>query len=112
MPVCGTLDTPDRTPPPFFRQGPSALSKLAVCSALALFLMVADSRFKVMQPLRVALATVIVPRIQWLAMRPVHAGLRTPGSISRPCAGVTGLCRKRPIASTTCSRSAPTRSNS
>ena len=64
------LGTLNRDPPPFFRQGPSALSKLAVCSALALFLMVADSRFKVMQPLRVALATVLYPA-QWLALRPV-----------------------------------------
>jgi rod shape-determining protein MreC len=43
---------------------------LAVCSALAFFLMVADSRFKVMQPVRVALATVLYPA-QWLALRPV-----------------------------------------
>ena len=64
------LGTLDRDPPPFFRQGPSALSKLAVCSALALFLMVADARFNVMQPLRVALATVLYP-VQWLALRPV-----------------------------------------
>ncbi len=66
------LGTLDRAPPPFFRQGPSALSKLAVCSALAFFLMVADARFKVMQPLRVALATVLYPA-QWLALRPVLA---------------------------------------
>lgn len=65
------LGTLDRAPPPFFRQGPSALSKLAVCSALALFLMVADARFKVMQPLRSALGTVLYP-VQWLAMQPVH----------------------------------------
>ena len=64
------LGTLDRAPPPFFRQGPSALSKLAVCSALALFLMVADSRFKVMQPLRVVLGTVLYP-VQWLALQPV-----------------------------------------
>jgi rod shape-determining protein MreC len=64
------LGTLDRDPPPFFRQGLSALSKLAVCSALALFLMVADARFKIMQPLRVVLATALYP-IQWLAMRPV-----------------------------------------
>jgi rod shape-determining protein MreC len=32
--------------------------------------MVADARFKVMQPLRVALATVLYP-VQWLALRPV-----------------------------------------
>jgi len=66
------LGTLDREPPPFFRQGPSALSKLAVCSALALLLMVADARFKVMQPLRVVLATVLYPA-QWLALRPVLA---------------------------------------
>jgi rod shape-determining protein MreC len=64
------LGTLDRTPPPFFKQGPSALSKLMVCSALALFLMVADSRFKITQPVRSAMATVLFP-VQWLAMRPV-----------------------------------------
>ena len=51
------LGTLDRTPPPFFKQGPSALSKLMVCSALALFLMVADVRFRITQPLRAAVAT-------------------------------------------------------
>ena len=65
------LGTLDGTPPPFFRQGPSALSKLAVCSALALLLMVADARFKVIQPLRLALAAVLYP-VQWLALQPVH----------------------------------------
>ena len=64
------LGTLDRTPPPFFRQGASALSKLMVYSALALFLMVADARFKVTQPLRAAMATVLFP-VQWVAMRPV-----------------------------------------
>lgn len=46
------------------------MSKLVVCSALSIFLMVADARFRVMQPLRVALATALYP-VQWLAMRPV-----------------------------------------
>ena len=64
------LGTLDGTPPPFFRQGPSALSKLAFFSALALFLMVADARFALVQPLRVALATALYP-VQWLALRPV-----------------------------------------
>lgn len=58
-------------PPPFFRQGPSALSRLLIGSALAILLMVADARFKMMQPLRVALATALYP-MQWLAMRPVQ----------------------------------------
>lgn len=66
------LGTLDRTPPPFFKQGPSALSKLMVCSALALFLMVADTRFKITQPVRASVATVLYP-IQWVALRPVLA---------------------------------------
>jgi len=55
------LGTLDRTPPPFFRQGPSALTKLTFCSALAIFLMVADARFKLTQPLRTMVATVLHP---------------------------------------------------
>ena len=51
----------DRTPPPFFRQGPSALTRLMFFSALALFLMVADTRFQLTQPLRAAMATVLHP---------------------------------------------------
>jgi rod shape-determining protein MreC len=66
------LGTLDRNPPPFFKQGPSALSKLMVCSALALFLMVADTRFRIGQPLRAVVGTVLYP-VQWLAMRPVFA---------------------------------------
>ena len=48
------LGTLDRTPPPFFRQGTSALTKLSFCSALAVFLMVADARFTITQPIRVS----------------------------------------------------------
>ena len=55
------LGTLDRTPPPFFRQGPSALTKLLFFAALALFLMVADSRFSFTGPLRSALAVVLLP---------------------------------------------------
>lgn len=55
------LGTLDRTPPPFFRQGPSALTKLTFFSALAVFLMVADTRFRVTQPLRTVVATVLHP---------------------------------------------------
>lgn len=64
------LGTLDGTPPPFFRQGPSALSKLTFFSLLALFLMVADARLELARPLRVAVATVLYP-VQWLALRPV-----------------------------------------
>jgi len=53
------IGTIDRTPPPFFRQGPSALTKLILCSALALFLMVADNRFTITRQLRAVLATAL-----------------------------------------------------
>lgn len=65
------LGTLDRTPPPFFRQGPSALTKLSFFSALALFLMVADTRFHVTQPLRAGVATVLHP-IQRALLVPVE----------------------------------------
>ena len=64
------LGTLDRTPPPFFRQGPSALSRLVFFSALALFLMVADARLGLTQPARLVLGTILYP-LQWLALRPV-----------------------------------------
>jgi rod shape-determining protein MreC len=43
-----------------------------VFSALALFLMVADTRFKISRPLRSGVATVLYP-LQWVALRPVLA---------------------------------------
>jgi len=62
------LGTIDRSPPPFFRQGPSALTKLALFSALAIFLMAADTRWKLTQPLRSAVATALLPLQQSLQM--------------------------------------------
>ena len=55
------LGTLDRTPPPFFRQGPTALTRLVFFSALAVFLMVADTRFRVVEPLRAGLAMTLMP---------------------------------------------------
>ncbi|MDR7378989.1 rod shape-determining protein MreC [Rhodoferax ferrireducens] len=65
------LGTLDRTPPPFFKQGPSALTKLVFFSALSLFLMVADSRFALMRPLRAGLATALYP-VQWVVLEPLR----------------------------------------
>ncbi|HEX6721378.1 MAG TPA: rod shape-determining protein MreC [Burkholderiaceae bacterium] len=65
------LGTLDRTPPPFFRQGPSALTKLAFFSALAIFLMAADSRIKYIHPIRAALATALLP-VQRALLVPVE----------------------------------------
>ena len=66
------LGTLDRTPPPFFRQGPSSLTKLCFCSALAVFLMVADGRFSITQPIRATVATVLYP-LQRALLMPVEA---------------------------------------
>ena len=55
------LGTLDRTPPPFFRQGPSALTKLIFFSALALFLMIADARLRLLEPVRATVAMALLP---------------------------------------------------
>jgi rod shape-determining protein MreC len=60
----------DRTPPPIFRQGTSALSRLIFFCALAIFLMVADARFQVTKPVRSTFATMLYP-LQWLTMQPL-----------------------------------------
>jgi rod shape-determining protein MreC len=67
-----TLATIDRSPPPFFRQGPTALTKLVVFSALALLTMVADTRFHLTQPVRSVFATALHFPQRWLAL-PVQA---------------------------------------
>lgn len=66
------LGTLDHTPPPFFRQGPSALTKLSFCSALALLLMVADARFAITLPLRATVAALLYP-LQRALLMPVEA---------------------------------------
>ena len=56
-----SLGTLEHSPPRFFKQGPSAATRLAFFAALALFLMVADARFTVVAPLRQALGMVMLP---------------------------------------------------
>jgi rod shape-determining protein MreC len=65
------LGTLDRSAPPLFHQGPSALSKLIFFSALAVFLMVADARFHLTQPVRAGVGAVLYP-FQWVALKPVQ----------------------------------------
>lgn len=64
------LGTLDGTPPPFFRQGPSALSKLVFFSLICIALMVADLRFRIAEPVRMVVATAVYP-LQWLGLQPV-----------------------------------------
>lgn len=65
------LGTLDRKAPSLFKQGPSPLARLTFCSALALFLMVADARFHVTEPVRKGIGTVLMP-LQWLMLKPVE----------------------------------------
>jgi rod shape-determining protein MreC len=55
------LGTIDRTPPPFFRQGHSAFTKLIFFTALSVFMMVADTRMQVVAPVRSAIAAGLAP---------------------------------------------------
>lgn len=66
------LDSIDRNPPPFFRQGLSALSKLVLLGLLSVLLMAADHRLGLSQPLRSGVSLVLAP-LQWLALLPVRA---------------------------------------
>jgi rod shape-determining protein MreC len=55
------LGTLERAPPPFFRQGYSAFTKLVFFTALSIFLMVADTRMTIVAPLRSAIAAALAP---------------------------------------------------
>jgi rod shape-determining protein MreC len=51
----------NRSPPPFFKQGPSANARLVFFSLFAIVLLVIDSRMDVLERIRQAVATVIYP---------------------------------------------------
>lgn len=59
------------SPPPFFKRGPAPLARLVFFLALAVLLMVADLRFKTLEPARVAVATLLWP-LQKAVMLPVE----------------------------------------
>lgn len=65
-----SLGTLDRTPPPFFRQGYSAFTKLVFFTALSIFLMVADTRMQLVAPVRSAIAAALAP-VQQALLFPV-----------------------------------------
>ncbi len=72
------LGTLDRTAPPLFHQGPSAFSKFILFGALSLFLMVADTRFHILPPVRAMVSVLLYPA-QWLALKPVQLAQATGG---------------------------------
>lgn len=61
----------DRSPPPFFRQGPSALTRLVLFAALALLLVTLDARLRITPPLREALSVAVYP-LQRIAQAPLQ----------------------------------------
>ncbi|MEY4253929.1 MAG: putative cell shape-determining protein [Pseudomonadota bacterium] len=63
------LGSLERSPPPFFKQGTSALTKLVMFSALSFGLMFADQHYNIVQPARWALSLIVFP-VQWVALRP------------------------------------------
>ena len=67
------LDSLDRAPPPFFRQGLPALSKLVLFGMLSVLLMAADHRLGLSPPIRSAVSLVLAP-MQWLSLLPQRAG--------------------------------------
>lgn len=67
----------DRTPPPFFRQGPSATTRLVFFASLAIFLMAADTRLGMIGPVRSAVSVVLNP-VERALLAPI-AGLAAAG---------------------------------
>jgi rod shape-determining protein MreC len=51
----------DRSPPPFFKQGPSANARLAFFALLAIALLVVDARVRALDALRQGIGTVLYP---------------------------------------------------
>lgn len=59
------------TPPPFFKRGPAPLARLTFFVAFSAFLLVADLRFRTLESIRMAVATVLWP-LQQAVMLPVE----------------------------------------
>lgn len=64
--------TLERSPPPFFRQGPSAAARLVFYAALSLLMMALDARWHLLGPLRQGIDVALTPAVQ-LARSPLLA---------------------------------------
>lgn len=65
------LGTLERSAPSFMREKPSARSQLIVYAALAIFLMVADARFRFVEPVRKVVGVLLYP-VQWVMIQPIE----------------------------------------
>ena len=68
-------------PPPFFKQGPSALARLATFAFLSIALLVLDARFKLLEQVRFAFALVLYP---------LQVAARAPGDVASNFSGYMG----------------------
>lgn len=64
------------TPPPFFKRGPSLITRFAFFSLLSIVVLVADARFNYLRQVRAALSMVVVP-MQEVTALPAAAMVRT-----------------------------------
>jgi rod shape-determining protein MreC len=62
----------DRSPPPFFKQGPSATARLVFFSLLAMALLIGDARYGLLNAIRIGVSTVLYP-VQRTALIPRDA---------------------------------------
>jgi rod shape-determining protein MreC len=69
-----SAQTMEYSPPPLFKQGPSALARLVVFVALALGLLIWDARFKTLEVVREVLGTGLYP-LQRAALVPRDFGI-------------------------------------
>lgn len=70
------------TPPPFFKQGPSALARLVMFALMSVALLVFDARFKLLERVRFGVATVLYP-LQVAARAPGDAAANLSGYLGR-----------------------------
>jgi rod shape-determining protein MreC len=68
-------------PPPFFKQGPSALARFASFALLSLALLVLDARFKLLEQVRFGVAVLLYP---------LQVAARAPGDIASNLGGYMG----------------------
>jgi rod shape-determining protein MreC len=70
--MIGHVTSLPKEPPRFFNRGPSALARLTFFGVASFALMFVDAKFKTLEAVRMAIATVVYP-LQQLALGPSHA---------------------------------------
>src|SRR5262245_16752900 len=65
----------EHQPPPFFKTGPTPLARLLIFASLSIALLVTDTLFGYLTPLRQAVAALVYP-LQRIALAPAAIGQR------------------------------------